>query len=153
MCRQPRPRGGDIFAFYKTYEKRDYYCPEYVEGQSGRFQELPREILLQVLECLDPSLDIRALRYVRRIFRETKLNFVKRVVDEILEKQRKQFLEMKFPARNRGVMSGDSSVDGSVDETLRQFVGRQLICEAEDIEGDPWVSAARKSHDVTFSGP
>lgn len=126
-----------IDSFVYQIKERSYYCPEYVPGQSISLQNLPSEILLQIITQFNPSTEIRALRYIRKVTENTPIRWLRDAVDEILTKQRCAFLEGKRPELCKPQFRLERH---KTNDTLRQFVGKQFVCEAEDIEGDPWVS-------------
>lgn len=116
-----------------------YHCPKYDEGQSTRFQELPAEILLRIIACLDSLLDIRALRCLRIATKETNIGYLGDVIDDILNQQRSDFLAGKHLIEGRNNYVGTPKRKYKTDESLQQFVGKQFVREAENIDGDPWV--------------
>lgn len=119
----------------------EYHCPEYVQGQSVRLQSLPHEILLKIVAYLDPKSDTRALRYVGKLFKETKINFLGDVAKRMLEEQRTHLLKTQFW---RCVCTVEDHF-----HDLEEFVGKQYVCEQEDIEGDEWVSTTMTMPTVT----
>jgi hypothetical protein len=136
-------RGENSVASRKgLFEKVNYHFPKYVPDRSMRFQSLPTEILLKIVACLDPSLDIRALRNIRKVFWDTNIGFLGEVAEQMLEEQRTQFLETNF-------WHCVCKVDGHFHD-LDNFMGRQYVCEKEDIGDDKWVSTAnvRRPSDV-----
>lgn len=118
--------------------RHPYHCPEYIPSQAKRLQGLPAEILLCVVACFDSLLDIRALRCLRTVVQGTNLSHLGDVIDDHLNQQRSDFMNEKrlTPGWNNFINKNRYETD----DTLRQFVGKQLVCEAEDINGDPWVS-------------